>query len=65
MIVKLSQNVKSSFVFFTESKNKISLQLARWLRNASIFSAPNPFQRQIFGGARAKGVNIIIIIMML
>ncbi|XP_048576058.1 AP-5 complex subunit zeta-1 isoform X2 [Nematostella vectensis] len=34
-------------------------QMAHWLRNASTVSAPNPFQRQIFGGSKSKGYQSV------
>jgi len=40
-----------------DDANGVSHQMARWLKNASTVSAPNPFQRQIFKGNKAKGVR--------
>ena len=35
----------------------VSRQMANWLKNASTVSAPNPHQRQLFGGGKSKGVR--------
>ena len=35
----------------------VSRQMANWLKNASTVSAPNPNQRQILRGGKAKGVR--------
>jgi len=37
----------------------VSRQMASWLKNASTVSAPNPFQRQIFKGSKAKGYQLV------
>ena len=36
--------------------------MANWLKNASTVSAPNPYQRQIFRGGKAKGVGTPLLI---
>ena len=40
----------------------VSRQMANWLKNASTVSAPNPYQRQIFRGGKAKGVRSLLLI---
>ncbi|RMX54680.1 hypothetical protein pdam_00009343 [Pocillopora damicornis] len=37
----------------------VSRQMANWLKNASTVSAPNPYQRQIFGGGKSKGYQLV------
>lgn len=44
----------------TDDAGAVSRQMANWLKNASTVSAPNPYQRQIFGGGKSKGVGSII-----
>ena len=43
----------------TDDAGGVSRQIANWLKNASTVSAPNPYQRQIFRGGKAKGVRIL------
>ena len=44
----------------TDDAGAVSRQMANWLKNASTVSAPNPYQRQIFGGGKSKGVGSVI-----
>ena len=44
----------------TDDAGAVSRQMANWLKNASTVSAPNPYQRQIFGGGKAKGVSSVL-----
>lgn len=37
----------------------VSRQMANWLKNASTVSAPNPHQRQLFGGGKSKGYQLV------
>ena len=41
-----------------EDTASVSHQMATWLKNASTVSVPNPYQKQIFGGGRSKGVGM-------
>ena len=44
-------------IISVDDASGVSRQMANWLKNASTVSAPNPFQRQIFKGSKAKGVR--------
>ena len=44
----------------TDDAGGVSRQMANWLKNASTVSAPNPYQRQIFRGGKAKGVRSLL-----
>lgn len=51
------------FLYDVDDAGGVSRQMANWLKNASTVSAPNPYQRQIFRGGKAKGVrNLLFII---
>jgi len=48
--------------FCADDAGGVSRQMANWLKNASTVSAPNPYQRQIFRGGKAKGVRSLLLI---
>ncbi|XP_044184547.1 AP-5 complex subunit zeta-1-like [Acropora millepora] len=38
---------------------KVSSLMANWLKNASTFSAPNPYQRQLLRGGKTRGSQLV------
>ena len=47
------------FLSCVDDVSKVSSLMANWLKNASTFSAPNPYQRQLLRGGKTRGVRMI------
>lgn len=47
------------FLICVDDVGKVSSLMASWLKNASTFSAPNPYQRQLLRAGKTRGVRMI------